>query len=215
MRPHNGRIYFMRSDNSNRAAPARGFMALFAALIMAAAGSASAAPTETVLYAFTGGGSDGGIPLAALIADSSGNLYGTTAAGGVSGPGCFPPCGVVFKLAPGGTETVLHAFTGGSDGLIPFAGLIADSAGNLYGTTIGGGSGCSGQGCGVVFKVSPGGTETVLYSFCSKPSCSDGRGPVAGLIADSAGNLYGTTQSGGGGCFQGCGVVFKLAPGGA
>jgi uncharacterized repeat protein (TIGR03803 family) len=108
------------------------------------------------------------------------------------------PAGV--SAAP--TETVLHSFTG-SDGANPFAGLIADGAGNLYGTTAAGGA--SGQG--VVFKLSPSGTETVLHAFTG----SDGANPEAGLIADSAGNLYGTTFSGGVGFH---GVVFKLSPSG-
>ena len=157
-----------------------------------------------MLYSFTRG-SDGGNPIAGLIADSSGNLYGTTEYGGVS------ENGVVFKLTPGGTYTVLYSFTGGSDGSGPVAGLIADSAGNLYGTTEHGGV----SGNGVVFKLSPGGSElpggseTVLYSFTGG---SDGSGPVAGLIADSAGNLYGTTEHGG---VSGNGVVFKLSPGGS
>jgi uncharacterized repeat protein (TIGR03803 family) len=139
-----------------------------------------------------------------LYRDSNGNLYGTTSLGG---SGCGGSgCGVVFKLAPDGTNfTVLHSFAGGtSDGANPIAGLIADSSGNLYGMTNAGGasgSGCFGfvaSGCGVVFKVSPDGTNyTVLYSFCSKPSCSDGANPDAGLIADSSGNLYGTTSLGG------------------
>jgi uncharacterized repeat protein (TIGR03803 family) len=107
---------------------------------------------------------------------------------------------VVFKLSPSGTETVLYTFTGGIDGGGPFAGLIADSAGNLYGTTVSGG-----VGNGVVFKLSPSGTETVLYSFTGG---SDGGQPFAGLIADSAGNLYGTTNSGG---LGNNGVVLKLA----
>ena len=101
------------------------------------------------------------------------------------------------------TETVLHSFTGGSDGFNPQAGLIADRAGNLYGTTLVGGAPSS----GTVFKLSPGGTETVLYSFCSLPSCTDGAIPEAGLIADRAGNLYGTTVVGGA---SNAGVVFKL-----
>jgi uncharacterized repeat protein (TIGR03803 family) len=150
-----------------------------------------------VLHAFTGG-SDGGLPVAGLIADSSGNLYGTASEGGASG------LGVVFKLTPGGTETVLHSFTGGSDGKNPGAGLIADSSGNLYGTTQFGGA----SNAGVVFKLSPGGTETVLYSFTGG---SDGSEPFAGLIADSSGNLYGTTGKGGVGASPGNGVVFKLA----
>jgi uncharacterized repeat protein (TIGR03803 family) len=121
-------------------------------------------------------------------------------------------CGTVFKLSPSGTETVLYRFTGGSDSAGPFGSLIFDSAGNLYGTAEFGG----GSGNGVVFKLSPSGTETVLYSICSKPNCSDGAVPRAGLIFDSAGNLSGTAEFGGGsGCGgSGCGVVFKLSPSG-
>jgi uncharacterized repeat protein (TIGR03803 family) len=184
---------------------ARGFAALWAALAAAAGGSALAAPVETVLYSFAGGHSDGRRPEAGLIADSSGNLYGTTEFGGASN------VGVVFKLSPGGTETVLYSFMGGSDGSFPgTSGLIADSSGNLYGTTEEGAMFDE----GVVFKVSPSGTETVLYAFKGFPS--DGQGP-AGLIADSNGNLYGTTQVGGTRvvfCPSGCGTVFKLSPGG-
>ena len=129
----------MQGNNSKRSCAlwARAFAAIWAVLIVAAGGLASAAPTETVLYSFTGG-SDGRKPVAGLIADGSGNLYGTTEFGGASGNG------VVFKLSPGGTETVLYSFTGGSDGGIPRAGLIADRSGNLYGTTQFGGPGCGG-----------------------------------------------------------------------
>jgi len=159
--------------------------------------------TETVLYSFTRG-SDGEYPYAGLIMDSSGNLYGTTGFGGADG------AGVIFKLAPNGTETVLHSFAGGSDGSYPQAGLIMDKKGNLYGTTpYGGGiAGCEGYGCGTIFKLAPNGTETVLYSFTGG---SDGSEPVAGLIMDSSGNLYSTTYGGGA---DGDGVVFKLTPNG-
>ncbi|HEY4846907.1 MAG TPA: choice-of-anchor tandem repeat GloVer-containing protein, partial [Methylocella sp.] len=163
--------------------------------------------TETVLHSFTGG-SDGSGPTAGLIADSAGNLYGTTTnGGGGGGPECVGSgCGVVFKLSPGGTETVLHSFSF-SDGANPGA-LIADSAGNLYGTTLTGGASNGGAAHGgVVFKLSPGGTYTVLYTFCRLPSCSDGDMPAAGLIADNAGNLHATTSNGG----ANAGVVFKLA----
>jgi uncharacterized repeat protein (TIGR03803 family) len=158
--------------------------------------------TETVLHSFTGG-ADGGSPLAGLIRDSAGNLYGTAQAGGAS------VLGVVFKLDTTGTETVLHSFTGGADGATPFARLIRDSAGNLYGTTQYGGGGSSGNncyygGCGAVFKLDTTGTETVLYGFTGG---ADGENPYPGLIRDSAGNLYGTTLSGGA---SGLGVVFKL-----
>ena len=165
--------------------------------------------TETVLHSFPGFPSDGNSPYAGLIADSAGNLYGTTLS-----RDSVSHAGVVFKLAPNGTagwtETVLHSFTGfPTDGALPYAGLIADSAGNLYGATTGGGA--SGQG--VVFKLAPDGTETVLHAFTGG---SDGAYPGVGpLIADSAGNLYGTTTGGGGGPgASGQGVVFKLAPNG-
>jgi len=168
----------------------------------------------SVLYAFKGG-SDGAYPWAGLIEDSAGNLYSTTRGGG--GRGCGAQgCGTVFRLAPDGTETVLHAFHGQKHGISPEAGLIADKAGNLYGTTNGGGSGCFHYGCGTVFKVAPNGTETVLYSFEGNDH-DDGTGPQAPLIENKAGNLYGTTSGGGGtGCSDGfgCGTVFKLAPDG-
>jgi uncharacterized repeat protein (TIGR03803 family) len=154
---------------------------------------------ETVIHSFAGG-SDGAYPLASLIADSMGNLYGTTEEGGAYG------FGVVFELTPGGTETILHSFAGGSDGAYPFASLIMDGAGNLYGTTLLGGTG----GDGTVFEVSAG-TESVLHSFAG----SDGAYPAASLVMDGAGNLYGTTSEGGAStnCSGGCGTVFELAGG--
>jgi len=149
---------------------------------------------DTVLYNFTGG-ADGGFPLGGLIRDSAGNLYGTTNGGGASG------AGVVFKLDTSGNETVLYNFTGGADGGFPLGGLIRGSAGNLYGTTNGGGA----SGAGVVFKVDTSGNETVLYSFTGG---ADGGYPLWVVLArDSAGNLYGTTAGGGA---SGNGVVFKL-----
>jgi uncharacterized repeat protein (TIGR03803 family) len=163
--------------------------------------------TESVLYNFTGG-PDGGNPLAGLIQDAAGNLYGTTVAGGVGSKLCAGGCGTVFKVAPSGTETVLYSFTGGADGGQPTAGLISEAAGNLYGTTYGGGrSGAcfaGGGSCGVVFKLSPTGTYTVLHSFTGG---ADGGNPDAGLIQDAAGNLYGTTYGGGA---SSLGVVFEL-----
>ena len=114
---------------------------------------------ETVLYTFTGG-MDGNLPLAPLVRDQQGNLYGTTLFGGDQGAFCAGFCGVVFKVAPTGKETVLYAFTGQADGENPYAGLLRDKQGNLYGTTgYGGDLGspqgwCGGIGCGVVFKLS-------------------------------------------------------------
>jgi uncharacterized repeat protein (TIGR03803 family) len=183
-----------------------------------------AAGNKTILYSFRGViASDGSIPLAGLVMDPAGNLYGTTAfgggyatCGGPSGPSIS--CGTVFKLDTAGNETILHSFTGGTDGGIPNAGVILDKAGNLYGTTSQGGaftfSPCSILGCGTVFKLDPSGNETVLHNFTAFPR--DGEAPQAALIMDQAGNLYGTTSVGGGGCPpQGCtngndGTVFKI-----
>jgi len=151
------------------------------------------ANNETVLHIF--GGPDGATPYGRLVSDGSGNLYGTTFAGGASG------LGTVFKIDTGGAETVLHSFAGGADGANPYAGLVRDDSGNLYGTTEGGGS----SGFGTVFKVDITSTETVLHSFAGAPS--DGADPKAGVILDDAGNLYGVTFRGGSG---GKGTVFKL-----
>src|SRR5205823_6941598 len=119
-----------------------------------------------VLYSFCAqsGCSDGRYPRAPVIADSSGNLYGTTSDYQFGAPSDYG-FGNVFKLAPDGTFTVLHAFTGTPDGALPLAGLIFDSAGNLYGTAAMGGSCGLYSGCGVVFKISPDGTETIFHSF--------------------------------------------------
>jgi uncharacterized repeat protein (TIGR03803 family) len=157
---------------------------------------------ETVLHAFTDR-ADGGFPIAGLVRDSVGNLYGTTSDGGTTADGVPLGWGVVFKLAPTGKETVLHTFTGGADGATPLAGLVRDVAGNLYGTAYQGGTGTFFTN-GVVFKLNSTGKETVLHTFNGK----DGANPNYGrLVRDSAGNLYGVTESGGAG---NSGVVFKL-----
>ena len=155
---------------------------------------------ESVLYSFSGG-ADGGSPYSGVIRDAAGNLYGTTSSGGAYS------AGTVFKLTPNpdGTwaESVLHSFSGGSDGANPQAGVILDAAGNLYGTTPYGGA-----GGGVVFKLTPNAegtwTENVLYTFAH---ARDGANPQAGVIFDAAGNLYGTTLRGGS---SGNGTVFEL-----
>src|SRR5208283_4281897 len=153
------------------------------------------AGTETVLYSFCSlpNCPDGDQPYASLIRDADGSLYGTTYFGGSTE--CSGGCGVVFKLDKSGNETVLHAFTGtGGDGSNPYDGLVQDPKGNFYGTTEygGGASACSG-GCGTVFEVDAAGKERVLYSFSAG---TDGVGPLAGLVRDDEGNLYGTTQYG-------------------
>jgi uncharacterized repeat protein (TIGR03803 family) len=149
-----------------------------------------------------------------VIQDTAGNLYGTTSAGGATTNTCNPfnGCGVLFKLSPAGTESVLYSFTGGADGAAPAGGLVRDPAGNLYGTaTLGGSTSelCR-FGCGTVFTLSPSGTETVLYRFAGYPG--DGANPGGDLIRDAAGNLYGTTLAGGYGCNIGCGTAFELSP---
>jgi uncharacterized repeat protein (TIGR03803 family) len=164
---------------------------------------------ETVLHSFTGP-PDGAVPTAGVIRDSAGNLYGTTASGGIFIPGSLPPSfGVVYKLNAAGQETLLYTFTGDADGGSP-AGLLLDSAGNLYGTTFAGGNLQGTSGYGVVYKLDTAGHQTVLHSFTGG---ADGAYP-AGVIRDSTGNLYGTTQQGGANCILGCGVVFRLDPAG-
>jgi uncharacterized repeat protein (TIGR03803 family) len=176
--------------------------------------------TEKILHRFTGG-KDGAYPWAAPVIDEAGNLYGTTLYGGNVNDCNITGCGVVFRLSPnqngGWTEKVLHTFTRGKDGGFPYAGLILDAGGNLYGTTADGGNLnlCSPDGCGVVFRLSPNEngnwSEKVLHEFTGE----DGEAPDASLIFDTAGNLYGPTASGGNLNYckpYGCGVVFELTP---
>lgn len=202
---------------------------------------------EAILHAFAASSSDGSFPIAGLVRDSAGNLYGTTSGGGSS------TWGTVFRVDATGAETVLHSFAGFPDGQLPWAGLTLDAHGNLYGVTISGGS----RGYGALFGLnmqgvesviasftiltgdSPSGTlvedgtgnlygttayngahsrgtvfkfdtatrvETTLYNFGASGN-SDGATPAAGLVRDTAGNLYGTTQVGGS---KRCGVVFKI-----
>lgn len=176
--------------------------ALLLFLIGIATAQSSRAQTYSVLYSFTGG-TDGAIPLGGLTRDSAGNLYGTTASGATE-----QQKGTVFKLSKTGHFTLLHSFgTGGAGGANPYAGVIRDSAGNLYGTTLNGG-----LNYGTIFKLDKKNNFTVLYTFSGG---TDGQGPDAPLVLDPAGNLYGTTPMGGsakcdGGA--GCGVAFKLDP---
>jgi uncharacterized repeat protein (TIGR03803 family) len=167
---------------------------------------------ETVLHSFRGGKTDGGNPQAGVVIDGTGNIYGTTYSGG--GTGCETGCGTVYELSPtltgGWTYSVIYSFTGGADGAQPLSQLVLDSSNNLYGTTLYGGS----HNFGGVFKLShSSGTwvETVLYSFTGG---TDGANPYAGVIFDNSGNLYGTTWKGGhsgGICSPSCGVVFELS----
>ncbi|HEY2444802.1 MAG TPA: choice-of-anchor tandem repeat GloVer-containing protein, partial [Rhizomicrobium sp.] len=152
-----------------------------------------------MLYSFTGG-SDGGYPAyGSLIMDNNGNLYGTTELDGHD-------AGTVYRLAPDGTETVLHYFSEGSDGFGPEA-LVMDKKGNLWGTACCGGNA---NGCGVIFKITTNGNEKLVHTFAGPPG--DGCGPDAALITDQSGNFYGTTPYGG---EHRGGAVFKLAPDGS
>jgi uncharacterized repeat protein (TIGR03803 family) len=153
--------------------------------------------TETILYNFTCQ-QDGCLPVAGVVMDAEGNLYGTSL-GGTFG------YGNVYKFVRStGTVTTLYNFTGGADGSIPF-GVVLDKEGNLYGATQNGGSAQQ----GVVFKVTPSGMETVLHSF--EPNGKDGFAPTASVILDSKGNVYGTTHLGG---KVGVGTVYKITPAG-
>jgi uncharacterized repeat protein (TIGR03803 family) len=184
--------------------------------------------TEQVLHSFTGG-SDGYNPYGGATVDSKGNLYGTTAmAGGSDGTHCTGTngCGVVFELSPpavaGGAwiETVLHVFTGGNDGASPFARVIFDRNGNLYGTAANGGTGtCGGStegGCGAVFKLTPpssgGGawTETTLHTFTG--AVADEGLPYAGVTFGKNGRLYGATSGNNGAKPRQFGTVYKIVP---
>ena len=164
---------------------------------------------EKVLHRFTNlaGGLD---PVAGVIGDAAGNLYGATELGGdISCNGSGPGCGVVFKLDPRGTQTVLYRFKDSPDGHQPESSLRRDAAGNLYGTAAYGGAQCSYQyGCGTVFKVDATGQESILYTFTGG---ADGGVPLAGLVRDATGNLYGTAA--GFGTYD-SGTVFKLDPSG-
>jgi len=160
---------------------------------------------------------DGGDPYGALVQGSDGNFYGTTEGGGANDDD-----GTVFAITPSGTLTTLHSFAG-TDGAHPQAGLVQGSDGNFYGTTNAGGAqgSCPGEtGCGTVFKITPSGTLTTLYSFCSQTGCPDGQVPSAALVQGSDGNFYGTTVQGGGGqtgtCPKvgACGTVFQITPDG-
>jgi hypothetical protein len=174
---------------------------------------------ETILYKFTGR-ADGAWPAGNLVLDSAGNLYGTTLAGGNNNL-CGQVCGVAYELSPGAsgwTETVLHTFTGGSDGWGP-RGLTPDSSGNLLGVAAYGGTVNStcGSGCGTVFKLTPGAggwSLSVIYSFSGG---SDGAAPFSPLVFDRQGNLFGTAARGGlAQCAgEGCGTVFELSPNGS
>jgi uncharacterized repeat protein (TIGR03803 family) len=184
-----------------------GCTAVLTILIIALVPSTRAFAQESILHNF-GSGTDGLNPIGSLIFDASGNLYGTTLSGGTYGRG------TVFELSPdslgGYTETVLHSFSDADgDGAAPPAGLVRDPSGNLYGATQQGGA----YGYGTVFEVSPASdgawSTKILHSFNLSSKTRDAWGPLAGLVRDSSGNLYGTTEFGGN---HGAGAVVEVSP---
>jgi uncharacterized repeat protein (TIGR03803 family) len=174
------------------------------ATLMLIANAALAAVPQT-LYLFTGP-PDAFLPNAGMVRDADGNFYGSTFYGGAFN------MGAVYKITPKGKETVLHSFSGGTDGAYPSAALIAGQGGTLYGTTeYGGTGGCTdsqGVGCGTIFQITEAGVESVLYSF---QGGNDGWVPNAGVVQTSSGDIYGTTNSGGA---YNSGIVFHLTLGG-
>lgn len=181
----------------------KGLYAITAGALLLIAVQTAGAQTETVLYSFCpqAGCLDGALPYARVIVDKNGNLYGTTAYGGANSY-----YGAVFEVSATGVEKVLHSFDeNGKDGFNLGTGLVMDKNGNLYGTTNEGGT----HGFGTVFEVSPGGVETVLYSF-NPGNGKDGTNPSA-LVLDQKGNLYGTTVNNG---VNGHGTIFEVSPSG-
>jgi uncharacterized repeat protein (TIGR03803 family) len=159
--------------------------------------------TLTPIYSFCSlrNCADGSGPGATLTQGSDGNFYGTTYSGGAGQKG------TIFQLTPGGVLTSIYSFCQTfpcPDGYNPRATLVQGSDGSFYGTQ-------GGNGSGSIFKITPSGTFTTLYAFCSKQYCADGQNPTAGLVQGSDGNFYGTTYYGGA---TQSGTVFKLAPGG-
>jgi len=190
-------------------------LATVCAVVLLSAASADDTPAASFasLYSFCrqSGCPDGNSPNGWLVQGPDGNFYGTTSAGGANGDG------TVFKISSTGALVTLHTFNG-NDGNTPSA-LILATDGNLYGTTLMGGANCSrGPGlCGTVFRITPSGTLTTLYTFCAQANCTDGFFPAAALVQGNDGNLYGTTEHGGtpGQCSPyGCGTLFRITLGG-
>jgi uncharacterized repeat protein (TIGR03803 family) len=172
----------------------------------------------TTLYRFCleSNCTDGGNPYAALVQGANGNFFGTTWGGGANDGN-----GTVFEITTGGKLTTLHSFAG-TDGAHPQGALMLGTDGNFYGTTNAGGAqqgGCAAEvRCGTVFKITPAGKFTTLYSFCSSSGCPDGQVPNAALVQGSDGSFYGTTEQGGqkGACPKvgACGTIFRITPSG-
>jgi uncharacterized repeat protein (TIGR03803 family) len=185
--------------------------------------------TLTPLHSFcsASGCPDGAYPWGALVQGADGNFYGTTNRGGAN----WRDLGTVFEMTPAGTVTTLYSFGargGFADGSTPVAGLVQAEDGNLYGTTGEGGSGAHCPvlgGCGTIFRITPNGTLTTLYNFCSQSGCTDGAIPQGALMQGVDGSLYGATLFGGSGEYcpadpnpggwSTCGTIFRITPGGA
>jgi uncharacterized repeat protein (TIGR03803 family) len=154
---------------------------------------------------------DGSNPVGGLLLGKDGNFYGTTYIGG-SSTGCVRGCGTAFQFTPSGALTTLHSFctkANCADGMLPNAALIQAADGNFYSTSQSGGTGV---GAGTIFKITPTGHLTTLYSFCSQPGCVDGAVPGAALVQGKDKSLYGTTSEGG--AHGSGGTVFKFSPNG-
>ncbi len=174
------------------------------AVFVVCAATAITLPAQ-VTTLFTFDGTHGASPYAGLVQATDGDLYGTTWGGGAKN------AGTVFKITPAGILTTLYSFcsqTNCTDGAEAEAGLFQAANGDLYGTTFYGGS----HNHGTVFRITPTGTLTTLYSFCSQSGCPDGVDPTAGLVQAANGDLYGTTQLGGANSYGG--TVFKITPSG-
>ncbi|HTS18728.1 MAG TPA: choice-of-anchor tandem repeat GloVer-containing protein [Verrucomicrobiae bacterium] len=177
---------------------------LFASTLLVLAGQTfnASGQVETSFYSFAGHPPDGGYPYGGLVQGTNGSFYGTTTAGGY---------GSVFRISPSGSYTNLHVFVGHpSDGGYSYAGLVEGTDGNFYGTTEIGGV----NNTGTVFRISPSGSYTSLYSFVGSPT--DGAYPEDKLVQGTDGNFYGTTGLGGNGpCPGGCGTIFRISPSGS
>jgi len=200
----------------------------YAVLVLCAA-TAIALPAQTFTSLFSFDGTDGENLFAGLVQATNGALYGTTTGGANAACSLYltAGCGTIFKITPSGTLTTVYSFcsqSGCTDGANPVAGMVQATNGDLYGTTLGGGAmsnarclaNISEAGCGTIFKITPSGTLTTVYSFCSQSGCTDGANPFAGLVQATNGDFYGTTEYGGANCapYGGCGTVFKITPSG-
>ena len=178
------------------------FALIVAGFVLMTGVSAPASSTFTVLHNFD---NTGYFPVGNLIFDSKGNIYGTTAQGGLASPNCRSDCGVVFELSPSGgswTYKTIYSFTGGADGGDPQGNFVIDKTGNLYGANCLNGA----SNAGTVFKLSPSNIFSVLYTFTGG---LDGSCPTGAMAIDALGNLYGTAFHGGA---SNAGTLFKLTP---